>query len=332
MRGLKENKRQFTTVSFFSGAGGLDMGFERQGFKTIWANDMDRDACETHRKWSDATVVGGDIKKIDFSTIPKADILLGGWPCQGFSLAGPRKLDDSRNSLYKYYVKYLEEKRPLAFVGENVKGMLTLGQGEIFQAIKEDMYKKGYTLFYQLLNAKNYGVPQSRERIIIIGFRNDLHIESFDFPKAYEETVTLKDALKNMPKAETQDVCDAPYSSRYMSRNRKRNWEEVSYTIPAMAKQVPLHPSSPGMIKLDKDLWKFGENGETRRFSWREAAVIQTFPQDLEFVGNLTSKYKQIGNAVPVKLAEAVANQLYKTLYTCLNCDNVEDNLIFGVV
>lgn len=324
MKAFKNKRRQFTAVSFFAGAGGLDMGFERQGFNNIWANDIDKDACATHRKWSNATAIEGDIKKIDFEDIPKADILLGGWPCQGFSLAGPRKLDDDRNSLYKFYVRYLEEKQPFVFVGENVKGMLTLGGGQIFDAIKEDMYTKGYTLFYKLLNAKDYGVPQNRERIIIIGFRNDLGINNFEFPQPQEKVVTLRDALKDMPEQLTKDICEAPYSSRYMSRNRKRDWNEVSYTIPAMAKQVPLHPSSPDMIKLDRDLWKFGEDGETRRFSWREAAVIQTFPQDLEFQGNLTSKYKQVGNAVPVKLAEAVAKEIHKKLNECIE-DNVTE-------
>lgn len=293
------------------------MGFERQGFRVIWANDIEEDACATHRLWSTAEVVCGDISKIDFSTIPEADVLLGGWPCQGFSLAGPRQLDDRRNTLYKYYVKYLEEKQPLAFVGENVKGMLTLGDGEIFEAIKQDMYTKGYTLFYKLLNACDYGVPQDRERIIIVGFRNDLKVTDFEFPKKHDKIVTLREALADLPEPTPEDICDAPYSSRYMSRNRKRGWDEVSYTIPAMAKQVPLHPSSPDMIKLEKDLWKFGE-GITRRFSWQEAAAIQTFPSNLEFVGDLTSKYKQIGNAVPVKLAEAIAEKVYKKLSDCL--------------
>lgn len=104
-----------------------------------------------------------------------------------------------------------------------------------------------------------------------------------------------------------------------MSRNRKRNWDDVSYTISAMAKQVPLWPGSPDMAKIDKDLWEFVKNGETRRFSWREVAAIQTFPSDLEFQGNLTSIYKQIGNAVPVKLAEIVATHLYGVLTNAVN-------------
>lgn len=322
-----KTKKNLTVVSFFCGAGGLDLGFENAGFKTIWANDIEEDACATHRLWSDAKVVCGDISKIDMTTIPSADILLGGWPCQGFSLAGPRKLDDSRNSLYKNYVKYLEEKQPMTFVGENVKGMLTLGDGEIFEALKSDMYSKGYTLFYKLLNASDYGVPQDRQRIIIVGFRNDLGIDKFEFPKPITNKVTLRDALANLPEPLPEEICDAPYSPRYMSRNRKRNWNQFSYTIPAMAKQVTLHPSSPDMEYLSKDLWKFGSNGVTRRFSWREAAVVQTFPRNLEFVGDLTSKYKQIGNAVPVKLAEAVAKEVYETLNLC-KIDKFNTNIL----
>ncbi|WP_160683613.1 DNA cytosine methyltransferase [Clostridium sp. C2-6-12] len=324
---INNTRKKLTVVSFFCGAGGLDLGFENAGFKTIWANDIDKDACATHRLWSDATVVCGDISKIDLSTIPNADILLGGWPCQGFSLAGPRKLDDSRNSLYKNYVKYLEEKQPMAFVGENVKGMLTLGNGEIFEALKSDMYSKGYTLFYKLLNASDYGVPQDRQRIIIVGFRNDLNIINFEFPKPLDNKVTLRDVLSNISEPLPEEICNAPYSSRYMSRNRKRNWDQFSYTIPAMAKQVTLHPSSPDMENVGKDLWKFGDNGITRRFSWREAALIQTFPQDLEFIGDLTSKYKQIGNAVPVRLAEAVAKKVFNTLSLC-NVDIANTSLL----
>lgn len=302
--------REFTAVSLFCGAGGLDMGFDRAGFKTIWANDFDADACKTHRNWSKCEVVCGDISKIDMTSIPVSDVVLGGFPCQGFSLSGPRRIDDSRNVLYKHYVKLVKQNQPYAFIGENVKGLLTMGNGQIIEAIISEFAECGYNLFYQLVNAKNYGVPQDRERVIIIGFRKDLGITDFKLPSYNGKSSTLADALKGLPPVKSEEVCDAPYSSRYMSRNRKRNWDEVSYTIPAMAKQVALAPSSPDMIKLGKDLWKFGEDGETRRLSWREASAIQTFPKDMEFYGDLTSIYKQIGNAVPVKLAEFVANSI----------------------
>jgi DNA (cytosine-5)-methyltransferase 1 len=212
----------------------------------------------------------------------------------------------------------VEEKQPYCFVAENVKGLITLGNGKIFEAIVEDFSNKGYVVFYKLLNASDYAVPQDRQRVILVGFKKSLKINRFEFPKPFEYKVSLKDALENILEVSSEDTCDAPYSSRYMSRNRKRDWDQASYTIPAMAKQVPLHPSSPDMIKIDNDLWEFGD-GKSRRFSWREAAAIQTFPAELEFYGDLTSKYKQIGNAVPVKLAEAIAesvlNILSKKLY-----------------
>jgi len=123
-----------------------------------------------------------------------------------------------------------------------------------------------------------------------------------------------------MPDANHDDICYAPYSPRYMSRNRKRNWDDVSFTIPAMAKQVPLHPKSPDMIKIGADKWIFGE-GITRRLSYREAALIQTFPDDWQFSGPLDSKYKQVGNAVPVNLAKAVSEEITKSLFAINNSE-----------
>lgn len=306
--------KKYSVVSLFAGAGGLDMGFENQGFHVLWANDVDKDACETHRLWSDAEVFQGDIKTVDLDRIPSADIITGGFPCQGFSLAGPRKIDDKRNVLYKYFVNLVDIKQPYAFVAENVKGILTLGDGTIIEAIIEDFSLRGYNVFATLVNAADYGVPQDRWRVIMIGFRKDFSINNFEFPQPYNIKVTLSDALKDIPSPKLADICQGAYSSRYMSRNRKREWNNVSYTIPAMSKQVPLHPSSPEMTKIGEDQWRFGDNGITRRFSWQEAAAIQTFPKEMLFVGNLTSKYKQIGNAVPVKLAEVAAGQIYKML------------------
>ena len=304
---------EYTAVSLFCGAGGLDMGFEQAGIHTIWANDFNQDACDTHKLWSNATVVCGDIAKIDITQIPQADVMLGGFPCQGFSLSGPRKLDDSRNSLYRHYVNIVKQKQPLVFVGENVKGLLSMGNGEIIDAIIAAFADCGYDVFYELVNAKNYGVPQDRERVIITGFKKEFNVTDFQLQPFDGTYPKLQEAIGWMPAPHQDDICHEAYSSRYMSRNRKRGWNEVSFTIPAMAKQVTLHPSSPDMIKLGTDLWMFGE-GDTRRLSWQEAAAIQTFPEGMQFCGNLTSKYKQIGNAVPVKLAHHVAESIIPIL------------------
>ena len=271
---------------------------------------MDADACETYRNWSGAEVVRGDVSKLNIAEIPDTDVILGSCPCQAVSVSGVRRLDDPRNALYRYYVEIARQKRPLAFVSENVKGLLTIGGGQIMEAMFRDFSDCGYDVFYKLVNARNYGVPQDRERVVIVGFRKDLRVEGFALPDTNGERRTLLDALGNLPPAKESEICRAAYSPRYMSRNRKRGWNEPSYTIPAMAKQVTLYPGSPDMVRVDKDRWRFGDGGETRRLSWREAAAIQTFPPDFEFCGGLDSVYRQIGNAVPVRLAEFVARQV----------------------
>lgn len=306
------SNHNYSVVSLFAGAGGMDIGFDLEGFKTIWANDFDKDSCETHRLWSKANVVHAPIEKVDLDEIPQADVVLGGFPCQGFSLAGPRKVEDKRNILYSYFVKVIEKIKPRAFVAENVKGILTLGGGEIIKVIVKEFADRGYDVQFKLLNAADYGVPEDRFRVIMVGIRKDIKTE-FVYPTPLDSKVTLRKALENFSEPDPADILEGGFSPRFMSRNRKRGWDEQAFTVPAMAKQVTLHPSSPDMIKVDKDLWQFGK-GRTRRLSWREAAAVQTFPDDMEFSGKLVSKYKQIGNAVPVNLARAIAKQLYEAL------------------
>ena len=324
----------YKVISMFSGAGGLDMGFHNKGFRVLWANDFNKDACDTYDKWAnykdgerkpenECTVVAcGDISKINFEEIAPGetiDVVLGGFPCQGFSVAGPRQVDDSRNILYRHFVEMVRVKNPKVFVAENVPGLLTLGDGSVFDKIQEDFSSLGYTLSASIVNAKDYGVPQDRVRVIIIGIRNDICRDengkcgAFSFPKGNSKVVTLQEALKDFSSVDMADVCQSSFSPRYMSRNRKREFAEVSFTIPAMAKQVPLSPDSAGMIYVDVDKFDFRE-GINRRLSYKEAAAIQTFPKDMYFSGDLDSKYKQIGNAVPVKLAEKIAEEVEKIL------------------
>ena len=335
----------FKVISMFSGAGGLDMGFHNKGFQILWANDFNKDACDTYDKWANYDKDGnrkpekeciiiqcGDISKLELSEVLpdiEVDVVLGGFPCQGFSLAGPRQVHDSRNVLYRYFVKMVKLKKPKVIVAENVIGIKTLGNGAVFKKIIEDFSELGYTMSAPTVNAKNFGVPQDRMRVIFIGIKNEIcHGGAYIFPSGDTKVVTLKEALSNLGKVNMDDVCQAPFSSRYMSRNRKRDYNDVSFTIPAMAKQVPLSPDSEGMEFKDVDKFEFvGVNN--RRLSYKEAAVIQTFPPDMEFCGDLDSKYKQIGNAVPVRLAEAIAEEVYKILTAedlrpLLNMENPE--------
>ena len=337
----------FKVISMFSGAGGLDMGFHNKGFRILWANDFAKDACETYDRWAnfdesgkrkdekDCTIIEcGDISKIDLNSILpgiKVDVILGGFPCQGFSLAGPRQVDDSRNILYRHFVEMVKIKNPKVIVAENVIGIRSLGGGAVFNKIIEDFSELGYTMSATTVNAKNYGVPQDRMRVIFLGIRNDIcNGGAYIFPSGDPKIVTLQEVLSDLGEVDMADVCQASFSSRYMSRNRKRDYDDVSFTIPAMAKQVPLSPDSGGMEFEDVDKFKF--IGENRRLSYKEAAAIQTFPVGMEFYGDLDSKYRQIGNAVPVKLAEAIATEVNKILTLddltpFLNIENPEEEI-----
>lgn len=337
----------YKVISMFSGAGGLDMGFHNKGFKILWANDFARDACDTYDKWAnfnedgtrkeekDCTIIEcGDISKIDLTKVlpgVEVDVVLGGFPCQGFSLAGPRQVDDSRNVLYRHFVEMVKIKNPKVIVAENVIGIKTLGDGAVFAKIIEDFSDLGYTMSAPTVNAKNFGVPQDRMRVIFIGIRNDIcNGGAYYFPAGDPKVITLKEVLADLPEVDMSDVCQASFSSRYMSRNRKRDYNDVSFTIPAMAKQVPLSPDSDGMEFVEVDKFRFV--GNNRRLSYKEAAAIQTFPPNMEFCGDLDSKYKQIGNAVPVKLAEAIASEVKKILTVkdlrpLLNFENPEEEI-----
>lgn len=337
----------FKVISMFSGAGGLDMGFHNKGFQILWANDLSKDACETYDKWANYNKDGtrksdeertiiecGDVAKLDLNEVlpgVDVDVVLGGFPCQGFSIAGPRQVDDTRNVLYRHFVEMVKIKKPKVIVAENVIGIKTLGEGAVFDKIIEDFSELGYTMSAPTVNAKNYGVPQDRMRVIFIGIKNEIcNGGAYIFPSGDPKIVTLKEALSGLEPVDMEDVCQASFSSRYMSRNRQRDYDDVSFTIPAMAKQVPLSPDSDGMEFEDVDKFKF--IGKYRRLSYKEAAAIQTFPVGMEFCGDLDSKYRQIGNAVPVKLAEAIAVEVDRILTTkdlrpLLNMENPEGEI-----
>ena len=164
-------------ASLFSGAGGLDLGFIQAGHQVIWANDNYEDAVSTYKENIGDHIILDDIKNIKSEEIPDHDILIGGFPCQGFSVANTgRSKSDERNSLYLEFLRVISDKKPKYFVAENVKGILSLEKGEVFNLIISDFESAGYKVEYQVLNSANYGVPQKRERVIIIGTREDINI------------------------------------------------------------------------------------------------------------------------------------------------------------
>jgi len=345
---------KWNLLSLFSGCGGLDLGFELAGlkavmgekvmeeafrdksvfqkninnnvFNTIFVNDIFTEARETYAGNAGKYIYmdKSDIRKI--KQFPKADIVLGGFPCPGFSEAGPRLLDDKRNFLYLHFIRCLMQSKPKLFVAENVKGMTTLGKGEVFKQIVEDFAAAGYTIYHKLLSSEEYGVPQIRKRVILVGVRNDIDFE-YQYPepaygdekKGLKKIVDLRTAIGDL-EDNPGEYFTGSYSSMFMSRNRKKSWSEPSFTIQASGRQAPIHPGGEPMVKVGKDKYIFTDGEENnRRLSVKEIARIQTFPDWYEFSRGTSNRnenakldlvYKQIGNAVPVRLALAVAEPI----------------------
>jgi len=304
--------RQLDAVSLFCGAGGMDLGFIQAGHNILWANDRSQRACETYNRNLNLKPLCKDIKKVD--EFPGSDVVVACNPCQGFSSIGPRNPEDERNYLYEEVIRCLRQTKPKFFVTENVKGLKTLYKGRFFELMLTDFDAAGYNVKWDLLNAKNYGVPQDRERIFIVGVRKDLGLEYCFPPKTHglglQPFVTLKDAIGGMRPPEKGEFWNENrYSFYYMSRNRRRSWNEASYTIQASGRHAPLHPSCPPMQQVGKDEWRFTDARQKyRRLSVRECARIQTFPDTYVFEGSLENRYIQVGNAVPPLLAQSVAS------------------------
>ncbi len=318
-------------ISFFSGAGGLDLGFSKAGFNIVWANEYDKEIWETYQKNHQNTFLDKrSITQIEASEIPDCDGIIGGPPCQSWSEAGAgRGMNDKRGQLFFDFIRILKAKQPLFFLAENVSGMLANTHSSAFLNIQELFRDAGYRLTVNLVNAKDYNVPQDRKRVIFVGYRNDLNME-FSVPSKSPNKLTLKDAIfdlnesavpaldKNYTNVHTGKFSNNEYmiggfSTLYMSRNRVRSWDEPSFTIQAGGRHAPIHPIAPKMEKVETDKFEFRKGAENnyRRLSVRECARIQTFPDDFVFYyNNLASAYKMIGNAVPVNLAYELAKQI----------------------
>jgi DNA (cytosine-5)-methyltransferase 1 len=322
-------------LSLFSGCGGLDLGFEKAGFKTLWANEYDKSIWETYKhNFPNTELNKKSIVNINSDEMPSDVVgIIGGPPCQSWSEAGSRRgISDERGRLFFEYIRVLKEKKPIFFLAENVSGILHQRHNESFSKILREFEDIGYNVKYELLNAKNYSVPQDRKRVIIIGFRKDKNINNFQFPEPSKKIITLKEAIydlrDNAKKAQEKnksnidnleyknhEYMNGGFSTIFMSRNRVRSWDEPSFTIQAGGRHAPIHPQAPKMEKVDKDKFQFQENSESlyRRLSVRECARVQTFPDNFQFkYQNIVDGYKMVGNAVPVNLSFAIANQIRK--------------------
>jgi len=324
-------------VSFFAGAGGLDLGFQKAGFNVVWANEYDKEIWETYEKNHLHTILDKrsivDIPSID---VPECDGIIGGPPCQSWSEAGAlRGIEDKRGQLFFDFIRILEAKQPKFFLAENVSGMLLDRHSSALSNIKE-LFRNagiGYELSFEMLNACDYNVPQDRKRVFFIGIRKDLNF-NFQFPKPNFKKLTLQDVIYDLkdtaiPALNSNKTngnkCDVPnheymigdFSSIFMSRNRVRSWDEQSFTIQAGGRHAPIHPQAPKMKFMEQDVRIFVPGSEHlyRRLSVRECARIQTFPDNFIFhYSNVPAGYKMIGNAVPVNLAKFLAESIKQQL------------------
>ena len=332
---------EFTCLELFAGGGGLASGLEKAGFRAVLLNDIDRYACQTlkHNRphWN---IVEGNVSHIDFTPYSnKIDLLSGGFPCQAFSYAGNKLgFEDTRGTLFFEFARALKECSPKIFLAENVKGLASHDKGRTLKTIKTVFEDLGYTVIEpRVLKAIFYQVPQKRERLIIIGIRNDLVNKSaFSWPSPYHRIMSLKDGLKkgclydkDVPVSDGQkypsrkaeilgyvpqggywrDLPDT-LQREYMQKSyvlgggktgmaRRLSWEEPSLTLTCSPAQKQTERCHPD---------------ENRPLTVREYARIQTFMDSWEFKGSIANQYKQIGNAVPVNLAYAIGRSLVRLL------------------
>jgi len=308
-------KQMYKVVSLFCGCGGADLGllggftynkkkYGKLPFEIVYALDIDAKAVATYKKnFSDSSVVCDDIKKIEISSIPNCDILIGGFPCQSFSTVNPTKNPfDDRAQLYKEMVKIARSKEPKIIIAENVKGFKTLYGGSIFNTVVAAFEKEGYNVSHSLLNASDYGVPQKRERIIIIAIRKGIYETKGDFMFPKKTTENNKVPLSvAVPKVDIEDrkyyfseraVLGLKRAKNNMKRGLAQSLDEPCLTVTSHLSKTSLNSRDPVLlVDPEKELY--------RRFTPREAARIQSFSDTFEFTGSEFDTYKQIGNAIP---------------------------------
>ncbi len=332
----------FKTLELFAGAGGMALGFEKAGFDVIALNEIDKDACKTlnaNRPY--CNIIAKDIAEVDFKSYNGlVDVVTGGLPCQPFSYAGKKLgFEDTRGTLFYEFARAITEVNPKIAVIENVRGLLTHENGQTLATMVDILGEIGYNVVQpiQVLKAVEHGVPQKRERLFIIAIRKDLDLE-FMYPTPSTKVYSLKDALKAGELYKT----DVPLSEgQSYSENKKKvldlvpqggYWRDLPLDIQkdymkgsyfsgggktGIARRLswgqpsPTLTCSPSQKQTDRC-----HPDETRPLTIREYARIQTFPDEWQFVGSIASQYKQIGNAVPVNLAYAVAKQVMEALKT----------------
>lgn len=320
-------------IDLFSGAGGLGLGFEQAGFKNLFSIEFNENAAKTYRyNFPQNKLIEKDIRSISNKDIQSlvngkdVDVIIGGPPCQGFSMAGNigRKfIDDDRNKLFKEFVRVVDVLKPKMFVMENVARMATHNHGETIKEISSEFEKLGYKVQFKILNAVNYNVPQNRRRIFIVGTTG----QEFKFPKPSDKKTTVKEAIDDLPKLKSGEKSDIP--NHFAMNHSEQMLRKMSYVKDGGDRyQIPKefrpksgdsrkyirYASNEPSVTVTGDMRKIFHYSQNRALTPRELARLQTFPDSFIFIGNSISIQQQIGNAVPPKLALAVANQVKECL------------------
>jgi len=306
-------------LSLFSGCGGSDLALKDAGVDVVWANDVWETACQTYKdNLPDSTVECGDIR--DFSSFPDFDLLVGCYPCQGFTQGGKRDWSDSINFLYRQFDRVLRYGRPKAFVVENVVGMSFGANKELLKAQLTRYRLAGYSVKWKVLHAHEHGVAQYRRRIFIVGVRSDLKDFVYSFPEPATGTdgvpfVSQKQVLSGFPEPDPGTYNNEPFHWYYLSRNRRGDWASPSPCIVGHWRHIPLHPASPALERVGPDQWRFTTKGFARRLAYPECAAIQGFPRGFEWMrGTVRERFQMIGNAVPPPLFGAVTGNLLEVV------------------
>ena len=304
-------------VSLFTGCGGSDTGVIESGFQIILANDILHFARDVYlNNLPETEFILGNIEEI--KNFPSAPLLIGCYPCQGFSQGGVRDPGRKVNKLYLEFARALKQIRPKAFIVENVSGMIRNNFVHLLNEQIRVFEEEGYLVNHDVLNASDFGVAQDRRRIFIVGIRRNIGVK-YKFPTPTHgngclwSKMTIRKAIGQMPKWPEGEFYDYDFHWYYMSRNRRRDWNEQSKTIVANPRHMPLHPMSPKLVKHAHNDWRFDKEGRARRFSYREAAALQGF-KDLEFPDtrykSLNRCYEVAGNAVPPPLFKAIISSI----------------------
>lgn len=305
-------------ISLFCGAGGMDLGLIKAGHDIVWANDIDPNSCQTYERNLRHKPLCKDIGSVSSLEIPDGDVVVGGFPCQGFSIANPyRHIGDERNKLYMELLRIIKDKKPRYFIAENVPGLCSIGgyenlidkrmkEGRILKMILNDFRNAGYFVIWKILNAADFGVPQNRKRIFILGTRSDIE-EKLTHPSpvfSKSQWVTVEQALDGLPEKPTP-IIPNHYGTNHKVKinghlgNRKTDPKKVSPTI------VGRGGGTGGPVIIPHPNLK-------RRMTVRETARLQSFPDEFIFRGSISSQYRQIGNAVPWPLAYNIGKQIPK--------------------